>query len=183
MQVPMQVTFRDVKHSPDVDSHIREKSEKLSQYLDNIISCQVVIEYASKHKQTGNLYNARIIINVPGHELVSTHNHDENMYVAIRDAFDDIARQLEGHSEIIHRKVKHHPPILEGKVARVFDQGFGFIETANGEEYYFNEDNVVHPRMGHLRSGEHVRFIEHVGDEGLQAHRVSSHRRDQRLVA
>lgn len=183
MQVPIQVTFRDVKHSPGVDSHIQEKSEKLNQMIDNIISCQVVVEYVSKQQQSGNLYNVRIVVTVPGHEFVSTHNHDENMYVSIREAFDDMTRQLEECSKMMHRKVKNHPPICEGRVARIFDNGFGFIETANGDEYYFNENNVVHPQFAHLRVGEHVRFIEHMGDEGLQAHRVSAHRRDQREAA
>lgn len=183
MQVPIQVTFRDVKHSPQVDDHIREKSEKLNQFSDKIISCQVVVEYASKQQQSGNLYNTRIVVNVPGKELVSTHNHSENMYLSVRDAFDDMTRQLEEYAQMLRGHVKRHSPILEGTVARVFDKGFGFIETANGDEYYFNEDNVVHPKFGTLRAGERVRFIEHVGDQGLQAHRVSVHRRDERDVA
>ena len=43
MQVPIQITFRDIKHSAEVDEHIQEKADKLSQYADNIISCQVVV--------------------------------------------------------------------------------------------------------------------------------------------
>lgn len=183
MQVPIQVTFRDVKHSPEVDAHIREKSEKLNQFADNIISCQVVVEFASKQQQTGNLYNTRIVATVPGKELVSTHNHDENMYLSIRDGFDDMIRQLEEYSRMLRGHVKHHSPIIEGTVARMFDKGFGFIETANGDEYYFNEDNVVHPKFATLKVGEHVRFIEHMGDQGMQAHRVSAHRRDERDAA
>ena len=177
MQVPIQVTFRDVKHSSDVMNHVNEKSEKLNKFADNMISCQVVIEYASKQQQSGNLFNTRLIVNVPGKELVSSHNQNENMYMSIHKAFDDMTRLLEDYSHILHGKVKHHAPILEGTVARVFDKGFGFIETANGDEYYFNEGNVVYPRFGHLKVGEHVRFIEFMGDEGMQAHRVSVHRR------
>ncbi|PHQ81419.1 MAG: ribosomal subunit interface protein [Coxiella sp. (in: Bacteria)] len=179
MQVPAQVTFRDVKHSPEVDDHINEKVAKLGQYADNIISCQVVVEFASKQKQTGNQYNVRVVVNVPGKELVSTHNQDENMYAAIRDAFDDMTRQLEDYAHILHGKVKHHPAVLDGKVARVFDEGYGFIETAEGDEYYFNEDNVVHPKFASLNVGAKVHFIEFMGDEGPQAHRVSVHRRDE----
>ena len=183
MQVPIQVTFRDVKHSSEVDAHLHEKSAKLHQFADNIISCHVVIEYASKQQQTGNLYNTRIVVNVPGKELVSTHNHNENMYLSIRDGFSDMIRQLEEYSRILHGNIKRHTPIIEGTVARVFDKGFGFIETANGDEYYFNEDNVIHPKFGTLKVGEHVRFIEHMGDQGMQAHRISAHRRDERDVA
>lgn len=178
MQVPVQVTFRDVKHSEEVNDHINQKVEKLNQVADTIISCHVVIEYASKQQQNGKLYNARIVTNVPNKELVSTHNHDENMYVAIRDAFEDMMRQLEEYSNMHHGRKKHHPPIIDGEVVRVFDAGYGFIEAANGEEYYYNTNNVVHPKGEMLAVGSHVHFIEYMGDEGLQAHRVSMHRRD-----
>ncbi len=183
MQVPIQVTFRNVKHSSVLIDHVNEKAEKLNKFAENIISCQVVIEFESKHLQTGNLYNTRLVVTVPGKELVSTHNHNENMYVTIREAFDDMSRMLEDYSHILHGRVKHHCPIIEGTVARVFDKGFGFIETANGDEYYFHTDNVLHPRTGQLKVGEHVRFIEHMGDQGMQAHRVTAHRRDQRDAA
>jgi len=178
MQVPAQITFRDVKHSPEVEAHIREKISKLDKYLGNIIACQVVVEYANK-QQSGNQYNVRVIVSVPNKELVSTHNHDENMYVSIKEAFDDVVRQMEAYSQIIHGKVKHHAPLLDGQIVRMFDEGYGFIETADGDEYYFNERNVVHPKFSQLNIGERVHFIEFMGDEGPQAHRVSVHRRDQ----
>ncbi len=182
MQVPAQITFRGVKHSREVEDHINEKIAKLNQFAVNMISCAVVVEFASKQQQKGNLYNTRIVVNVPGREIVSSHNHDENMYNSIRDAFSDMERMLEEFSRMLHGKVKHHPAILDGTVVRVFDKGFGFIETANGDEYYFHEDNVVHPRFAQLKVGEHVHFIAHMGDMGMQAHRVSVHRRDQKAA-
>ena len=80
---------------------------------------------------------------------------------------------------MIRGQVKHHPPIVEGTVVRLFED-YGFIQSKEGDEYYFNENNVVHPQFDHIKLGEHVRFIEWMGDEGMQAHRVSVHRRDER---
>lgn len=178
MQVPVQITFRDVKHSAEVSDHIHQKVDKLNQLTDMLISCHVVVEFACKHQQSGNLYSVRVVVNAPNKELVSTHNHDENMYVAIREAFDDITRQIEEYSQIHHGRKKRHPQLLDGQVVRVFDAGYGFIAAENGEEYYYNTDNVVHPKGSLLAVGSHVHFIEYMGDEGLQAHRVSMHRRD-----
>lgn len=177
MKTPVQITYRDIKHSSSVNEHIQEKAEKLSKFSDNIISCQVVIEMVSKHQHSGDLYNTRVNITVPGHEFISTHNHDENMYITIRDAFSDVMRQLEEHMRMLRGHVKHHAELIEGKVARLFEDGFGFIETANGNEYYFNEDSVVHPQFKRLKLGETVHFIEHLGDQGMRAHRVSANRR------
>ncbi len=181
MQVPIQITYRDVKHSPEVDQHIHEKAEKLKQFSDDIISCAIVVEYVSKHQHSGSLFNVRINLTVPGRELISTHNYNENMYVSINDTFADIGRQLEEYSHMRHGRVKHHPPIRDGKVVRLYSN-YGFIETVEGGEYYFNEGNVVRVQFARLLEGEKVRFIEHMGDQGLQAHRVSVHHRENDAV-
>ncbi len=172
MQVPMQITYRDVDHSTEVDAHIREKGEKLGQFSDKIISCSVVLEYVSKHQQTGNLFNTRINLSVPNKELVSTHSHDENMYVSIREAFADIERQLEDYTQMKQGKAKDGPVTLEGKVCRMYSD-YGFIEALDGSEYYFNEESVAHPRFDALSIGQTVHFVADMGRQGPHAHRVS----------
>ena len=52
-------------------------------------------------------------------------------------------------------------------------QGFGFIRTDEGDEYYFSRDNVASTPFEHLQTGTTVRFIPEVGGEGLQAKRVT----------
>ena len=50
--------------------------------------------------------------------------------------------------------VKVHETPRHGKVARVFaEEGFGFIQTDDGSEFYFSRDNVVHPRFEDLGPG------------------------------
>ncbi len=177
-QVPLQITLRDIAHSDALEERIRQKAEKLTQFADRIVSCQVVAELTQRHKHQGKLYNVRIHINLPGKELVVNHNEEEDLYVAIRDAFDDMVRQLEATMQKRHGEVKAHPELLQGEVVRIFkEDDFGFIATPDGEEFYFNANNVVHPSFERLEVGMSVHFIEAMGDEGPQAHRVKARER------
>lgn len=179
MQVPAQVTFRNVQQTPIIDEFIQNQLAKLDQLSDRIISCQVVLAYEAKQRQTTQVFNVTIVLNLPGKEMASTHNHDEKILVALGAAFEDARRQLEDYVEVMRGKVKAQPAIIYGHVVRLFED-YGFIESADGEEYYFNGDFLTHGDFGHLKVGEVVHFIEHQGDEGMQARRVGVSRRDAR---
>jgi len=172
MQQPVQITFKDLKSSEEISTLIHDKASKLEQFFENIISCHVVIEQTQKHKNQGKLHNIRVNLGVPGKELVVTNNERENVYIAIRDAFDNLRRQLEDYARIMHGETKLHDDFIHGKVIRLFD-GFGFIEGTDGSEYYFNSDNLLHSKFDKLTVGASVRFVGTVGDDGLLAHRVS----------
>ncbi|MCX7121906.1 MAG: ribosome-associated translation inhibitor RaiA [Gammaproteobacteria bacterium] len=171
MQVPVQITFRGLTHSDAVKTHIDERIDKLQQYCDSIIACHVVVEYENKNQNRGNLHNTRLTLTIPGKELVSTHNDDEDMYVSIRTAFDDMTRQLESHVELLQEHVKNNQTLLSGKVIRLFDD-FGFIEGNDGNEFYFNAKHVAHPVFDKLTVGASVHFIESTGTSGPEARHV-----------
>lgn len=95
MQTPLQITFRDIPASDAVDSHIREKAQKLEQFYSDLIGCRVVVEQSGKHHQQGNPFNVRIDLSVPGSEIVVDRQENQDVYVALRDAFDAARRQLE----------------------------------------------------------------------------------------
>lgn len=176
MQIPTQVTIRDIPHSGAVEQHILNKAEKLNQYSRQIIGCQVVVEQTQKHKHQGKLHNVRINVSMPRHtDLCVTQKEAENLYIAIRDAFDSMVRKVENAAQIINGFVKHHPVMLRGTIVRIFDYGdFGFIEGADGNEYYFNSNNVAHPSFKKLKVGTDVHFFQGYGDDGLQARRVKT---------
>lgn len=105
MQVPLEITFRGFPHSDAVETRIREKTAKLEQVCSQIISCRVAVEAEHHHQHQGNLYHVRIDLSVPNKQIVvSREHHDkqahEDVYVALRDAFDAARRQLENH---VHR--------------------------------------------------------------------------------
>lgn len=171
MQVPVQITFRGLPHSDAVKTHIEEKIEKLQHYCDNLISCHVVVELENKNQHQGNLHNARVTVKIPGKELVSTRNDDQDMYVSIRNAFDDLKRQLENHNALLQEHTRNNQILMSGKVIRLFED-FGFIENDAGDEFYFNSKHVTHPVFDKLKIGVNVHFIESNGTNGPEAHHV-----------
>lgn len=175
--LPVQITVRDMLVSPVLETNIRKRAEKLTQYYDRISSCRIVIEQAQKHKHQGKLYNVRIDLTVPGKELVVTRKCDEDIYVAVRDAFDALGRQLEEHARKRHGRVKTHSDVMHGRIARILpDEGYGFIEGVDGNEYYFSMTNVSHPTFSELIIGDIVEYFSEPLNEGRQALHVTRRR-------
>ncbi len=108
MKIPLQVTFRDMSPSDAVESRIREKADKLGRFYDRITGCRVVVEMPQRHKHQGKLHSICIDLTVPGTELVANHTQHEDVYVAIRDAFVAITRQLEDYVRRQRGDVKAH---------------------------------------------------------------------------
>jgi ribosomal subunit interface protein len=174
MQRPLQIVIRDMPHSEAVETHIREKVEKLESFYSHIVGCKVSLEFAGKHKHQGKLFNVRLDITVPGAELVVNRDLHEDLYVALRDTFDAARRRLEDYGRRQRGDTKFHESPRHGHVARLFpEEGFGFIGTAEGDELYFSRDNVSHPDFDKLEIGSEVQFLEEAAAEGLQAKRVS----------
>lgn len=177
MQIPLQITMRDMDRSDALDTAIREHAVKLEQFHSRITRCRVTVEQMRKHHQQGRHFAVKIDLRLPGKEIVATRDHDEDVYIAVRDAFDSAKRQLEETARELRGDVKTHAPELRGKVARLrLDEGYGFIETGDGRELYFSRDNVVHPSFEQLEPGTVVQFIEELAAEGPQAKRVSAGR-------
>ncbi|MCA9563942.1 MAG: ribosome-associated translation inhibitor RaiA [Myxococcales bacterium] len=103
MQQPLQISWRNVDVSESVEANIREHLEKLEQVHNRITSCRVVVEAPHMQHQQGNLFRIMIDIVVPGGEVVVDKDTDdpahEDVYVAIRDAFNAARRQLKAFIE------------------------------------------------------------------------------------
>ena len=124
MQLPLQITFRNIPPSDAVEAKVRERAEKLERITDNIMACRVTVEAPHKHHHKGSTYQIRIDLTVPGNEIVVSRdpglNHaHENIYVAIRDAFNAVRRQLEdyvrqrqGKDKQHHATLRHSEPLL-----------------------------------------------------------------------
>jgi len=132
MQIPLQITFRGIPKSEAVEARIREKVDKLERFHTHIMSCRVAVEAEHQHHHQGNQYHIRIDITTPRKELViSREHHDkqayEDIYVAIRDAFDAAKRQLEDYARVQRGHVKTHDLQAIGTVVRLLpekDHGF-----------------------------------------------------------
>lgn len=181
MQVPVEISFRGMDRSAAVEERIREKAAWLETFHDRIMACRVVVEAPHRHQHKGHIYTVRVDVTVPGAELVvnrapdADHAH-EDVYVAVRDAFDAMRRQLEAHSRRHQgRAMAHadHPGHPEGTVGEIFaEEGYGRIETADGRSIYFHRNSVLGSGFDALKVGARVQYVEEAGQEGPQASTV-----------
>ncbi len=174
MQISPQITIKDIPHSAALQARIIQKINKLNSHFPRIMTCRVVVEIPQKHQHQGKLFNVRIDITLPGEEFPITKNVNEDVYVAIRDAFGDADRRLEEFTNKIHGegRANHVKIPLRGTVDRIFSNlGYGFIEALDGHDVYFHH-SVVKPAFKHLTVGTPVHFLEEMGEKGPQASRV-----------
>jgi ribosomal subunit interface protein len=179
MQTPLQITFRNLDTSPAVEAKIRERVEELEQFYDRITSCRVVIEVPNRHHREGRLYHIRVDLKVPGREIVvkrdpSEHHAHEDIYVAVRDCFDAVRRQLEDHVRRQRGNIKAHEAPDHGRIANLIaEKDYGFIDAGDGTEIYFHRNAVSDNGFGTLAVGDEVRFAMHPG-EGEKGPQASS---------
>lgn len=175
MQLPLQISFRQMEHSPAIDATIREKADRLDTFANRIMSCRVVVEPAGKHHLHGNQYNVRIDITLPGGEVVATrepgeHKEYKDIAIAVRDAFDSAGRQLEDYVRRQRGDVKSHVQMAHARVSKLMsDGGYGFLSTLEGREIYFHRNSVLKDAFDRLEVGTEVAFAEEEGDQGPQA--------------
>jgi CspA family cold shock protein len=60
----------------------------------------------------------------------------------------------------------------EGKIKKITQKGFGFIETPNGQDLFFHSSAVADGRFDELVEGQHVTYDEGRGPKGPCAERV-----------
>lgn len=95
MQVPVQITYRNMASSAALDEAVRDRVAKLEQFYARPISCRVVIEQPARHQRRGKEFVVHVELTVPGSEIAVNRGHHEDVYVALRDTFDAARRRLE----------------------------------------------------------------------------------------
>lgn len=176
MQLPLQITFRNFPASEAVEARIRAKAAKLDEFYPRITSCHIVVEEQDRHRHQGKQFTVRLDIRVPGHEVVIDRDHHEDIYVALRDAFNAAGRRLADLARTQRGDVKAHEVPQHGTVKRLVPgEAYGSIETSDGHEFYFSSDNVAGGAFARLEIGTVVQFIAETTDKGRpHATRVST---------
>ena len=132
-------------HSDAVVARVQEEAGKLDKYFDRITSCRVMVEAPHRHHRRGDPFHVRIELGVPGKELVVGHeptlhaitSHDDeaqrrkdleiegphkDVYVALRDAFKAMRRQLQDYVHCLRQEVKTHEAASLPPAADLFPQ-------------------------------------------------------------
>jgi cold shock CspA family protein/ribosome-associated translation inhibitor RaiA len=175
MQVPPEIVFRDVPRTPAVDRAIEEGIAQLEGVHDRIMACRIAAELPHKRQKSGNLFRVRVDLTIPGAEIVVSrlppddHSNDD-IVVAIADAFDTVRTRLLEHERKRRSSLKPIEAPPKGHVVKIFPgDGYGFVESVDGRELYFHENSVQGRGFSALEVGQAVRFTEELGDKGPQA--------------
>ncbi|MFN7922684.1 MAG: HPF/RaiA family ribosome-associated protein [Bryobacteraceae bacterium] len=193
MLIPVQVTFRAMDSTADLDEYVKREAAKLERYYSRITSCRVIVE-GPPRPEAKNPYHVRIAIGLPGGELVV--RHEPNLHTALEDmrraksakrfeapktkrdarravheAFVEMRRQLEDYARKQRQDVKaRSEPLVYGRIAKLFPESdYGFIEAPDAREVYFHRDSVIDGHFDRLTVGAGVGFAEEMGAKGPQA--------------
>lgn len=196
MQLPLQVTFRNMEASASVQEWIEEEAANLESLYQPIMGCRVAIDAPHRHRRKGVQYHVRIDLTVPGGEIVIKRQPSakarvlqegrrkiaknlevgiphKNLRQAIDDAFKAAGRRLQDYARRQGGRIKAHEPAPLARVSRlVADAGYGFLTALDGREIYFHRDSVLNGAFNRLKVGTTVAFAEEPGEKGPQASTV-----------
>ncbi|MFM1895849.1 MAG: hypothetical protein RLZZ385_923 [Pseudomonadota bacterium] len=94
-----QVVFHNIDQTEAIMDAVNKRIAKLERFCDQIITGRVVLDAPHNNHHKGKVYKVGVEIHTPQLEvLVNQDHHDnhahEDLYVAIRDAFNAAERQL-----------------------------------------------------------------------------------------
>ncbi|MGF7212994.1 ribosome-associated translation inhibitor RaiA/cold shock CspA family protein [Skermanella aerolata] len=179
MRILLEISVKNMDPSPAIEARIREKADKLDRFYQHIMRCRVTVGAPHRCHHQGRLYEVNMGITIPKGELTvpreehRNHAH-EDIQVAIRDAFDAAVRQLEDHARRLRGATKIHEIPQHGRIVRLFPwEGYGFIETTDGQEVYFHKNSMVEEGFGRLEVGSEapLSVTEGESSQGPQATR------------
>lgn len=175
MQIPLQITFRNMEASEPLESYIRERAAKLDSICENMVGCRVVVEAPPKHQRKGGLFHASIDITLPKETIVinrepDLHKSYHDAHVVVRDVFDTAQRKLRDFVSRQKGEVKAHEEMAQGKISELYPyEDYGRIVTGSGDDIYFHRNSLINAEFADLVLGDEVRFVEEQGNEGPQA--------------
>lgn len=108
MKTPLHLQFRGIEPTDSLRQLAAGHVERLQSLAGDVMACRVSIEQLQKHQHQGRPYGVMIDLTLPGHELAVNRVQHQDVYVAVRDAFDAMHRQLETVVQKRRGQIKHH---------------------------------------------------------------------------
>ncbi len=180
MQIPLELNYHDIDRSEWSENLIRERVDRLERYSDEIVSCHVIVSRPHHHQHKGNPLKVTIEVRLPRNRRLVVNEEpavveqESKLSLVINAAFEAMQRRL-GKTGEHHRRDALTPSEEENRalVVRLFeDQGYGFLRTVDGREFYFHEHAVLNHDFPRLAVGTEVRFEPSMGEQGPQASSV-----------
>lgn len=100
----------DMPRSEAIEAKIGARAARLARFSDGIQNCEVWLQSPHGHHRQGAVNGVRIRLTVPGEEIVIEHQPEtDDVFVAIREAFDAARRKLEDYERRRRGQLKAHP--------------------------------------------------------------------------
>lgn len=91
-----QIHLSHMGHSPALTERIQQLSQRLEEKNSRVMRCRVAVEAETHRPRKGRSYDVRVDVAVAGAPpCVASRHHDKDVYVALRDAFEAVEKQLE----------------------------------------------------------------------------------------
>lgn len=94
MNHPVEIVLRDTPRSDALERYIGDEAQKLDRICDRIRRCQVLIESVPRETQPGKQFAVRLVISLPGTEVVFNREHPGDVRLALHEAFAAAGMQL-----------------------------------------------------------------------------------------
>jgi len=112
MSNEFQIVFHNIEQSDAITEAVQKRVDKLRRYCSDIIGGRVVLDCPHNNHHKGKVYSVALELQTPNKPvMVTQEQHDnhahEDLYVAIRDAFNAAERQLKSVDKK-HRKAAMH---------------------------------------------------------------------------
>jgi ribosome-associated translation inhibitor RaiA/cold shock CspA family protein len=186
MQVPLEISFHNLKKEDWAENEIRGHVARLEEIFDRLVSCRVRVDQRANNSNFTIPPVVRIEMSVPGRkDIVVAHEPDRlqrrfqapDLHNAINEAFRIAARRLSEFKAQLsdYTAPGRHESVNEflGQVAELApDRDHGFLMTKEGGLLYFHRNSVLNGDFDALRRGTSVYYVEAVGDTGPIATKV-----------
>jgi len=104
----IQITLHNVRRSPALSARIRDLGERLENLWAEMIHCRVSVAQEAGPGPRGRLYTVTVNVRLPARDLTATGQDADDVYLAVREAFDSMRRQL--HEAAPTRRPVGRPP-------------------------------------------------------------------------
>jgi ribosome-associated translation inhibitor RaiA/cold shock CspA family protein len=182
MQVPLELAFHNMQHSPELEAEIRRHVERLDKVYDRLTACRVVVEATNRSPSgTPAMASIRIELSVPGKTLVVRREPDHpgerhgtlDLRGAIGNAFHAAQRQLRKFKEQLGGELQPAEVDFRGQITEVRPaDDHGFLMTESGSQLYFHRNSLSGIELEALSRGDEIRYLPAEGDSGPSARKV-----------
>lgn len=110
METQLEVDFESLEPSSVLVDAIRREVRSVERLVPRVTACHVVVREPHRHRRTGRQFEVRIHLGLPGGEIAVTrgagNRRREDAYVAVRDAFAQLRRQVRKFTSVRQGAVK-----------------------------------------------------------------------------